>query len=209
MKRRSVLRRCGSALATATTLGLAGCTGEGNEGDGGGTDGDGTPTEEDDGQDEEPAETTVEPVTETTTPRGGETTTTSRDLGDPIGEVKESSVEGLRIVGLESKVAESHPYPRQGEWGVKIDLENSGDQSTELNEYTWALTVYDDAGDVLKKLNRKEGNMIVSPAGGRTLAAGETTGVAIQSTEAIDAEKVGRYEVSLTCGTFADGVYCE
>ena len=205
--------------ATVTTVGLAGCTGDGGDGDSGGDDD--TPTDEDDGdggttgttetttETEEPTTTTQDgggSETTTTTQGGGETT--SRDLGDPIGGVEESSVDGLAIVGLESKVAESFPYPRQGEWGVKIDVENTGGQSTELNEYTWEVVVYDEAGDVLKVMNRSEGNMIVSPAGGRTLEAGETTGVAIQPTDAIDPEEVGSYEVSLTCGTFADGVYC-
>jgi len=217
VKRRVLLRRYGSALATATALGVAGCSGDDSGGDDGEQEGDGGGTRTD--EDGAPTETTVTsttttPTDETTTPTqdgdGGETTaTTSRDLGDPIGGVKESSVDGLEILGLESKVAEGVPFPRSGEWGVKIELENTGGESTELTEYTWHLTVYDDGGDVLHEDDPTEANLIISPAGGRTLAAGETTEVALQPTDPIDPEKVGSYEVSLTCGTFADGVYCE
>lgn len=137
-----------------TATGLAGCSGDNSSCDDDGTgDGGGGPQTDPDGDQDgtttETTETTTEspeltpnteaPVTTTQGSGGSETTTTTsgRDLGDPKGGVTESSVDGLRIVGLQSKVAEEFPYPRQGECGLKIDVENTGDQELELTDYTW------------------------------------------------------------------------
>ena len=175
VSRRRVLAGIG---ATAAAMGLAGCEGANplsgdNSGSGGGGDGGGG--------------------------GGG-----GGDLGDPDGSVGENPIGGLAIVGLESYVSDgSEAFVNEGDWAVDVTLENTGGQETALMEYSYQLTLYDDAGNDLGAMTGA-GSM-----GGDSVAPGETGTLTLWDGSDNNPDDVARYEVSVECDGFDEGVYCE
>lgn len=200
MRRRALLRN--SALTATAAVGLAGCTGDGDSGDGDGGDSGGATTT---------TATTASTSTPTATPTPTATTTSGGedDLATGVGEVGETP-DGLTVVGLESFVegeGDRSPFTSDGEWGTRVTVENVGDQEAQLVEgrnYQYSMTVYDDAGTELYG-----GGVGVGTTSGGTVAPGRTKTLTLVPPEDVDPDRIARYVVSITCGTFSEGVYCE
>lgn len=169
-------------MTVGLSSGVAGCTGDGSHGGG-------TPAS-----------------TDESTPTGGTTDgdgTTTIDGETTPGEVLESSVDGLSITGHEHYLAKG--TDPDVHFSVLLTVENTGDQPTELSEYDFDLTAYDADGD---DITPKNGQIITLAE----VAPGETTEYKLQLSFRNSPDGPGqieRYGVSLACGEYSDGVYCE
>jgi len=139
----------------------------------------------------------------TPTDTGGSTPTdTPVDLGDSSGSV-ENEVDGLTVVGIEAFVGNETTFVGDGDWAVRVEVQNDGDTSTEPLGYTYGVTVYDESG------NEIESGLPSAGTQAGSLEPGESGVVILQPTESFDPDRVDSYEVKISCGTLADGAYCE
>lgn len=193
-------------LVVATgTASLAGCSDSGgNETDSGG---DATATEADTAADDGMATETTDGRDTTQTAENDETLTEgSRDLGDPDGVVGEIVPDGLDIVALNSRTGTESTV--EGAWVTDVTVENTGDQQTEIDGYTYRLELRDDSGNELYDGFARELYPNDQPT---EIGPGEQS-MLITSAEPPDEvgpDEVGNYGVSITCELSADGVYCE
>lgn len=212
-------RRFLELVAAAGTVALAGCSDSGG-GDGGDTSGDGgdettnsggddTPpdsepatTANNDGETETATDTETGQTTEDDEPSSGE----GRDLGDPDGAVGEIVPDELDIVELNSRVGSESTV--EGVWVTDVTVENTGDQQTAVDEYTYRVTLRDDSGSELYSGFARGLFPNDQPT---EIASGETTTfiVSAEPPEEGDPDEVASYEVSITCEIGADGVYCD
>lgn len=192
--RRRVLR----ATATLAAAGLAGCAGiEGNSGDGGddgGSGGDGaTPTERPPGGTTPTAAATTEPPTE----GGG----VEGSIG-PMCEGTEDSVEGLAVVGCGSAVEDDL-------FVVTVTVHNEGGQDADLFEYDLRAKFYDST-DTSFTNEIEAGTWKTQYPEGSELPSGERMRARVEfEPGGVSAEAIEAYVVTLECGGFGDGVYCE
>lgn len=123
--------------------------------------------------------------------------------GGAAGGSATSTVDELQVAGHE------HYEPRGSDpdehYAVLLTISNAGDSRTDLSEYSYEFIVYDDAGtDItprgLAKMNWDE------PAAG---ASGEITLQHQFRQSSHSPADVARYEITLSCDTFDDGVYCD
>lgn len=138
------------------------------------------------------------------TPTAGEPTPTDRpvDLGDSGGSVV-TEVDGLTVVGLETFVGNETTFVGDGDWAVRVEVENSGETPTEPLGYSYEVTAYDESGDEI------ESGLTSAGTQAQSLEPGETGVVILQPTESFDPERVDSYEVRISCGITDDGAYCE
>ena len=137
------------------------------------------------------------------TDAGGSTPTdTPVDLGDSGGSV-ENGVDGLTVVGLETFVGNETTFVGDGDWAVRVEVENDGETSTEPLGYTYEVTAYDESGDEI------ESGLTSAGTHAQSLEPGESGVVILQPTESFDPERVDSYEVEVSCGVADDGAYCE
>jgi hypothetical protein len=179
-------------LGAAVTAMLAGCSGDGGDRDGG-DGGDGADSDGDDGG----TPTATGSPTATDTPSETPTETppaSSKRLNSEVSE--------LAFVSAEQDVAgESDPSP-SGTWLLRVTVENTGDQETNLFEYDYEGTVYDADGNEIGGIDGK------SSTGDSNAAPGGTGEVTLSSRD-VDPEEVARYEVALVCTSISEGVYCD
>ncbi|ERH10997.1 MAG: hypothetical protein J07HX64_02776 [halophilic archaeon J07HX64] len=191
MRRRELLRRGSATLLATGSVAVAGCSGDGgngnesDSGDGGGDGGDGGDGGGD-GSDSDGG--------------GGDgsedpTLTTS---GPVDGEVVSNAIEELVIVTLDSQVSNV--------FSVTVTLENTGDQRTTAMNYTYTLTLFDGADTELGTVVANKANL------GAGMSAGQQ-GSVIVTPQFYDGEPsdVARYELTVDCSEIADedrGVYC-
>ena len=193
-----------AVLGAGAMGGLAGCSGDGGDGDTDG--GDGGDTDGGEGSDGAVSTPTADDVAGGTTERTATPTSTGgdRDLGDPAGSLGAGGVEGLTITSLDSHIGSSGTF--DGAWVTDITVENTGDQETELREYSYELVLYDGSDTVLSEGRarlRVVGDTVISPGDSKTFP------IAVSPDPmSVDPDQVARYEVSISC-RFADGVYCE
>lgn len=111
------------------------------------------------------------------------------------GSVDSNEVGELEIVGWTSEVAD-------GSFQVTVTIRNTGSESTPLIDYGYELMMYDGDGSPLARggINARSSHRVDSGATGE---------VPLSSTGLSDPEAVERYEISLECDAFSDGVYCE
>jgi hypothetical protein len=203
MFRRELLRRSGSLLAVTGVLGLAGCSGDSDEGsDDDGSVEDGTAETSDaggDGTDEAAGTDTSSDQSTTTTEDGSE----GEYVTEASGTVVENTVEELLIRGWQSEVRES----AGGEevFGVTLNIENTGTRETELLEYWTQVELYDEADNELE----------TGGTGGRrtdqTSPGPGEVGVYETETNLSEANPgdVARYEIILNCTLADEAAYCE
>lgn len=172
-------------LGTGLAVGLAGCSGGGDETT---DDGDGDAPEDDSNgttngpPSDDQSET---PPSDSTEQSGGEITASG-----------ESAVEGLEIVEME----------RQGGNSNKVlmitTVRNTGREDTDLSNYNFEMSLYESGGE------RIEGAS--GYAKGEAIPAGESGTINVSHSVEGDVSAVARAEISINCkGALTDGVYCE
>jgi hypothetical protein len=161
--------------------GLAGCSG--NSDDGSDTDGDdGSDTDGgDNGSDADGGDNGSPSKTET-----------SSGL---TGELAENGVSGLEIVDWTATEGD-------GEIQVTLTVENVSDQTTDAFVYQYGGTAYDSNGEDITA------GLATGSTNATTIGPGETTTLNMYIGVFGSASNVARYELSLTCGSFGDGTYC-
>jgi hypothetical protein len=173
-------RRVLACLGTGLAVGLAGCSSGGD-----GTADDGGADDSGDGSDETTDSQTGTSPSDTTGQGTGGITATG-----------ESAVEGLEIVDLE----------RQGGNSNKIlmftTVRNAGDQTTDLSEYNYEMSLYDSEGDAIQGSR--------GYAKGDEVAPGDSGTINVSHSVEGDVADVARAEVSINCnGALIDGAYCQ
>lgn len=200
--------------STGVLVGLAGCAGGGDDGDGSTPGGDSeSPTStsmaDDSGSGTETSGTSGASGTETETATATQTATP--DQAPQIPGEGTSNVPGLRIVDTE---VTPDLYQDDALFAAEVFVENTGDQTTTVSEYFYEPTAYD-----------ADGNVISTGGSGTFRGSGVTTGPSdmqpgdqasvIASTD-VEGSKddVARYEVVIRCQSSttsfeAEGVYCQ
>ena len=110
-----------------------------------------------------------------------------------------SEIEEFAIVEHEPDFA---PGSEDQDFGVVLTIENNGDQQTDLIDYDYELTPYDDDISGITagfRLADDETDTSMSPGGRGSVMATTSLGP--------PRDEVARYEVTLDCGF--DGTYCE
>lgn len=169
-----------ACLGAGLAVGLAGCSSGGD-----GTTDDGGADDSGDGSDETTDSQTGASPSDTTGQGTGGITATG-----------ESAVEGLEIVDLE----------RQGGNSNKIlmftTVRNAGDQTTDLSEYNYEMSLYDSEGDAIQGSR--------GYAKGDEVAPGDSGTINVSHSVEGDVADVARAEVSINCnGALIDGAYCQ
>jgi hypothetical protein len=138
------------------------------------------------------------------TPTAGEPTPTDTpvDLGDSGGSV-DNEVDGLTVVGLETFVGNETTFVGDGDWAVRVEVQNDGETTTEPLGYSYEVTAYDESGTEI------ESGLTSAGTQAQSLEPGESGVVILQPTESFDPERVDSYEVRISCGVTDDGAYCE
>ena len=185
---RTSRRACLATVGVVAGLGLAGCLSDdggtdGDETSNGGTDGDETSNGGTDGDE---------------TSNGGDGDPAVNVTGPVDGEVASNAIPELVVVGLESQVSDV--------FSVTVTLENTGDERTSAMNYTYALALFDDAGDELDRVVGNNANL------GAGMGPGQQ-GTVIVTPQFYEGgpEDVARYELTVDCsGREGDerGVYC-
>jgi archaellum component FlaG (FlaF/FlaG flagellin family) len=95
--------------------------------------------------------------------------------------------------------------PRTDSYAVLASIENTGGQTTEITNYDVSVRLYDADGTAVHSAG-----IVVWNASGE-LAPGEQRQITVEDTlqDGVAPEDVARYELRLTCGGHADGVYCD
>lgn len=120
----------------------------------------------------------------------------AESLSDPMGEISESSVDGLRIADAESDVD-------GGQFVITMTLENTGNQTTDVTGYALGANFYNSGG------NRVEGSYFRSEyPDGTEVEPGETGTVIFPFEPDGGTDTIARYEIFLTCHQQLDGTYC-
>lgn len=110
-----------------------------------------------------------------------------------------SQADAVRITGF----AAPDEAARGERISVTATVENTGDRTTSVIDYTYDVALYDADG------NELQGSGMSASAVGSELGPGERTDVTLTPMFDGSPEDVARYELSLTCeGSLADGVYC-
>ena len=112
------------------------------------------------------------------------------------GSVGENTVDGIEIVGWTSETLDES-------FQVTATVRNSGNETTGLIDYDFSLALYDDSGSEIPT----SGILARSTAG--DIGSGETGELRLDITGMDNPDAVSTYEISVTCDTFSDGVYCE
>jgi len=190
-------------LGSAGVLtGLAGCTsgGDGDGDDSRSTD-DETPTETAAATETENPTTTMSETataTEPTTPAA--TTSNSSESGELTSEVSE-----LTIVSAEQDISKEDepmdPSPA-GIWIAHLQVRNTGDQETDVFEYDYEGGLYDTDENEIGRIDGKTAGYAADAP------PGETGSIIVQSQE-VEPDNVESFGVTVSCGTFSDGVYCD
>jgi hypothetical protein len=108
-----------------------------------------------------------------------------------------SDVEGLAIVS-----GEYTDTGISGRFPVTITVENTGSQEIQLDNYSYNYSIYDSGGSDLTG-----GTSAVSE--NPTVGVGDTGEVLVTVIVDGDVEAVASYEVTIVCGSFDEGAYCE
>jgi hypothetical protein len=119
------------------------------------------------------------------------------------GQQLESSVDGLVITGSDVDLRRGQQHD-DVHFAVTATVENIGDQSVNLGDYTYEITLLSP-----EDIDITPGNTWAARPD--EVAPGETGTVLLQvsfiSAEGVDPEDVDRYEVTLSCGEGAS--YCQ
>lgn len=120
----------------------------------------------------------------------------SGEAGD-AGEIVGLGVEGLTITDHDGGEDDT-------EYEIVLDVKNTGNRTADLQNYDFVHTVYDEDGEAIS-----HSGTVVSHE--RTeLPSGETTEVEIEFETPEFGSDVERYEVELSCSTFAENAaYCD
>lgn len=89
-----------------------------------------------------------------------------------------------------------------GDFVVTVSIENVGDQTTDIWEYDYQLDVYDESGT-----NLSNGTAMFAMSD-TEVEPGETASLDLNP-QIDDPSAVTSYEITLSCGAFSDGAYCE
>lgn len=225
MNRRTLLRNCGVGLGVLANAALAGCTDSNNGDDGNGDDGDdenGDDSADDGGGDDagdsdggsngdgdgSDGESGDDGSTDgamgdipTDSDAADETTVQSDSSGGSGGSQEgsgESLVEGLVIDGLER-------VDQDDRVSVATTVRNDGEQTTDIFEYAYELTLFDEAGTDVT-----DGGTNFGTTAETEIASGDTATINVSSTPASSVDDVASYEVTLSCeGPFVEGTYCD
>lgn len=186
LDRRSVLGAVGLAA-------LAGCTGIGGDGGDDSDGSDGGDEDESDGSSGDGGGTPTATDSPSETPSATPPATSKR---------LNSEVPELTMVSGEEDVAEDSDPSPSGTWLLRVTVENTGDKETNVFEYDYEGPVYDADGNQIGAIDGK------SSTRNSTAAPGETGEVTLTSREA-DPEAVAGYDVTLSCTSISEGVYCD
>jgi hypothetical protein len=125
-------------------------------------------------------------------------------LGDSKGSVGTNAVAELEITGLESYVSDgSGMMANEGNFAVDVTVKNAGDQQTSIMEYDYSVSATGEDGEPI------EMRISYGMTGGSEVAPGEAKTITISDSSEEDTPPVASYEVSIECGAFAEGAYCE
>lgn len=198
MNRRTVLRR--SLGVAAVTVPLAGCSGSD----------DGTEDNEDDspdGSDSTPDGSDSTPDGSDSTPDGDSTSdsNTSGVPGDIPGTVG-NTPDGLEVVGTAGSVEENESDGEgEDDLIILVRLENVGEKTTDVTNYSYSAEVRNDAGEVISS---DGGSWSPAESFSGELDPGETMTVQFIPIVNEDPETATEYTLNLECTDFWDGSYC-
>lgn len=131
-----------------------------------------------------------------------DTTFTVEESSTAAESTAESAVAELRITDHEEHTPPgSDP---ETDYSVLLTVDNTGDQATDLSEYTYEIHLYDDAGNDITPAKRATRNWDEPGPG----ASGEITVQGLFGDSDHSPDDVARYEITLTCDGFDEGVYC-
>jgi hypothetical protein len=112
---------------------------------------------------------------------------------DVPGEIARNEVSGIEVTDHYSTVESDI-------WAVEMTVENTGDQETNLDEYSYGVTPYDSEGNALSQGGG-------SASGTIRIAPGETATVIVFGPTDVSESDVARYEAVIGCFD-GRGVYC-
>jgi hypothetical protein len=188
------------ATAVVTVAGLAGCSG-GTGGDANGGGDGSTPEGDSEPVDTEPPATDTPDTAETTTQPPTTATSTAPTM-ESMCQVAQDSIEELSIVGCQSE-------GRDGKLAVDIRVRNDGQQETDLFEYDLTVTPYDaaEASDSNNIDSGGQSNTFNKPV----VQPGETVSLIaiVGLIDSASPSDVQLYTITIECGTFSEGLYCE
>ncbi len=121
------------------------------------------------------------------------------DLGDTDGSVGTNEVGSLEVTGLDSDIDPSEVPVGNAKWATEITITNTGDQETQLMEYDYAVSTGSGSALSTGAVN----------LGGDTVRPGESNSLTLYVPERRGPETIDSYVLSISCGSFAEGVYCE
>lgn len=210
VNRRRLLRNCGAGLSALSVTALSGCnalSGDGGDDadskadpDGDGEQPSGEPTdppERNDAGGEMAGPTATEQPPTATSPPSGASGKTAGD-GAGIASTARSDVDGLAVEG--TAVTDSGD-----QFGVDVTLRNTGDQTTDIFDYGYELTVYDGSGAEITGNGSGQGSI-----NDTEIATDETATITVRTDVDGSVDAVARYELVVNCsGMFVEGVYCE
>lgn len=192
MRRRPLLGRVGAGLATAATVTTAGCSGDG---DGSTTDGSGGADSDAGAGDDSDG-----------TGDGADGDDTGDvDVGqESIGTVLDHDVEGIELVGWESEVAGGTEDSGQERFEITLAVENAGEATTDATEYHYRAIPSDGDGAAVNVFRQENSVGVTTDP---EIAPGERT-VVYTIPDVSNPGEIASYELSVTCGSTDDGVYC-
>lgn len=200
VRRRRVLRRLGAGLATATITTTAGCSGDGSSADATAADGtatDGSATDDSTGG------IADGDGTGDGSPGGGGTGDV--DVGqESIGSVRDHDIEGIEVVGWESELAGGNGDDGQERFEITLAVENVGEETTDATEYLYQAFPSDGDGAELNVFTQENSVGVTTDP---EIAPGERT-VVYTIPDVANPGDVASYELTVTCGSLDDGIYC-
>lgn len=229
MNRRQLLRNCGAGLSALSITALSGCNalsgdggddsggdgdadGDGSSGGGSGSDGDGASgggngldgdsdggdglDGDSDGDEDAGAASPTQSPTATSPP--SDATGQTSDGGTGLAASASSDVDGLAVEG--TTVTDSGD-----QFAVDVTLQNTGEQTTDIFDYGYELTVYDGNGAEITGNGSGQGSI-----NDTEIEPGESATITVRTDVDGSVDAVARYELVVNCsGMFVEGVYCE
>lgn len=117
---------------------------------------------------------------------------------EQMGSVGESTVDGLEIVTIA-------PAESNDQFTASVTVRNTGEQTTDIFDYGYTLTLYDESGADITGSGSGSGSTTDTE-----VAPGEQATLNVFQGVDGDPADVASFEVNLTCeGMFVEGVYCE
>jgi hypothetical protein len=121
--------------------------------------------------------------------------------GESMGSVTGNTIEGLAVQNWQTIEEWGAPF-----YEIEMEVKNIGNEETEVDEYRYELTVYDENDNNISG----DSNLNAAPDG--VIGPGQVDTVTVRRLveDSASPADVGRYEIGVDCsGALYSGVYCD